>query len=103
MLDRFRSCGCDHFRSWPRPLPPFTGLVEFLGPLVFRGSVNDRFLAALAALSLLAATQMVCAAAMASFLVATVTLSGWLTARAARLATVHGHADLRPPAQPAAT
>jgi hypothetical protein len=71
--------------------------------LVSRGLVNDRFLAALAALSLLAATPIVCAAVMASFLVATVTLSGWLTARAARLARVHGHADLRPPDRPAAT
>jgi hypothetical protein len=29
--------------------------------------------------------------------VATVTLYGWLAVLAARLATVHGHADLRPP------
>jgi hypothetical protein len=50
--------------------------------LVFRGFVNDRFLAVLAA-SLLAATPMVCAAVMASFLVATGTLSGSLTAHAA--------------------
>jgi hypothetical protein len=65
--------------------------------------VNDRFLAALAALSHLAAMPMVCAAAMASFLLATVTLSCWLTARAARLATARRQADLRPPDQPTAT
>jgi hypothetical protein len=40
---------------------------------------------------------------MASFLVATVTLSGWLAVLAARRATVHGYADLKPPDQPAAT
>jgi hypothetical protein len=65
--------------------------------LGFRGLVNDRFIAALAALSLLVATPDVCAAVMASFWVATVTLSGWLAVLAARLATVLGHADLRPP------
>ena len=36
--------------------------VPLLGPLVFRGLVNDRFLTALAAFSLLAAMPMVCAA-----------------------------------------
>jgi hypothetical protein len=71
--------------------------------LLFRDLVNDRFLAALAALSPLVATSMVCAAVMASFLVATVTLPGWLTAHVARLARVLGHADIRPPDEPAAT
>ena len=31
-LDRFGSCGCDHFRYWSRLLPPFTGLVEVPAP-----------------------------------------------------------------------
>jgi len=39
----------------------------------------------------------------AAFLMASVTLLGWIAARAARLATVYGHADFNPPDQPAAT
>jgi hypothetical protein len=52
----------------PALLPPFTGLLEAPAPRAFglRGLVNDRFLAALAALSVLAATPMVCAAVMAT-------------------------------------
>jgi hypothetical protein len=33
----------------------------------------------------------------AAFLMANVSLFGWIAALAARLATVHGHADLKPP------
>jgi hypothetical protein len=83
----------------PALLPPFTGLLEAPAPRAFglRGLVNDRFLAALAAISLPAATPMVCAAVMATFLGGdrhSVRLARVFTAR---LATVHGHADLRPP------
>jgi hypothetical protein len=59
-----------------RAIAAVTGLVKVPAPRRGLPRVNDRFLAALAALPLLAATPMVCAAAMASFLAATVTLSG---------------------------
>jgi large subunit ribosomal protein L15 len=39
----------------------------------------------------------------AAFLMANVTLLGWIAALAARLAMMHGHADLEAPDQPAAT
>lgn len=39
----------------------------------------------------------------ASFLMLIVSLFGWIGALAACLATVHGHADVKPPDQPAAT
>ena len=39
----------------------------------------------------------------AAFLMVNVTLLGWIAALAARLATVHGHTDLKPPDQLAAT
>jgi hypothetical protein len=59
--------------------------------------VNDRFVAALAALSLLAATPDVRAAVMASFLGGDRHSLRLARSAAARLATVHGNADLRPP------
>ncbi|HEY6683496.1 MAG TPA: hypothetical protein VI030_11010 [Propionibacteriaceae bacterium] len=43
------------------------------------------------------------ASANAAFLMANVTLLGWIAALAARLTAVHGHADVKPPDQPAAT